>query len=127
NMQQMEDNLSYMSEYKPLDSRELDAVERVCKVFKDMKLIPCTACRYCIEGCPKSISIPDLFACLNTKKNYNDWNADYYYDIHTDGKGKAKDCIGCGKCEGVCPQHLNIRALLKDVAAQFDVPRVRED
>lgn len=127
NMQQMEDNLSYMSNFKPLDESERDAVERVCKVFKDMKLIPCTACRYCVEGCPKKISIPDLFACLNTKKNYNDWNADYYYDIHTDGKGKAKDCIACGRCEGVCPQHLNIRALLKDVAAQFDVPRVRED
>ena len=84
-------------------------------------LIPCTACRYCIDGCPKHISIPDLFAIMNTKQIYHDWNADYYYNVvHTAPGRKASDCLKCGKCEKVCPQHLQIRNLLEDVAKEFE-------
>lgn len=118
---QMSDNLSYMKDFKPLDGREIEAVHGVCKVFKEMNLIPCTACRYCTDGCPKKISIPDLFACMNTKNIYHDWNANYYYDeVHTKSGGKASECIKCGKCEKACPQHLPIRNLLQDVAKEFE-------
>lgn len=118
---QMNDNISYMKDFKPLDDRELKAVNDVCAVFKGMNLIPCTACRYCVDGCPKKISIPDLFACLNTKNIYHDWNADYYYnEVHTKNGGKASECIKCGKCEKACPQHLQIRELLKSVAKEFE-------
>ena len=120
-MAQMNDNLSYMRDVKPLSEKELQAVANVCAVFKGMNMIACTACRYCTEGCPKKISIPDLFACLNTKKIYNDWNADFYYnEVHTVGKGKASACIKCGKCEQICPQHLPIRELLVAVAKEFE-------
>ena len=120
-MPQMQDNLSYMSDFKPLDEKEMQAVQNVCNVFKGMNLIACTACRYCIDGCPKSISIPDLFACMNTKNIYHDWNANYYYDeVHTKNKGRASDCIKCGKCEKACPQHLPIRDLLMNVAKEFE-------
>ena len=118
---QINDNLSYMKEFRPLDEKELEAVRNVCRVLHTMKVIPCTACRYCVAGCPKHISIPDLFACMNTKNIHHDWNADYYYhQVHTKNKGKASDCIGCGRCEKACPQHLPIRALLKDVAKEFE-------
>lgn len=121
NLGQMSDNLSYMRDFKPLSEQEMHAVENVCKVFKSMNLIPCTACRYCVAGCPKHISIPDLFACFNSKTIYHDWNADYYYgQVHTQNKGKASDCIKCGKCEAICPQHLPIRKLLQDVAKEFE-------
>ena len=116
-MAQMSDNISYMKDFKQLNEREMKAVDKVCAVFKSMNLIPCTACRYCTDGCPKKISIPDLFACMNTKNLYHDWNADYYYaNVHTKNGGKASDCIKCGKCEKACPQLLTIRNLLKDVA-----------
>ena len=119
--EQMNDNLSYMKEFKPLDEKEMAAVRNVCATIKGLSMIPCTACRYCTDGCPQKISIPDLFACMNTKKLYRDWNADYYYkNVHTKEGGKASACIACGKCEAACPQHLPIRALLKDVAKEFE-------
>ena len=121
NMEQMQDNISFMQDFRPLDKRETEAVKNVCGIYQSKRLIPCTACRYCTDGCPKQIDIPNLFSCLNAKKLYNDWNADYYYsDVCTVNNGKASDCIGCGKCERSCPQHLPIRALLKDVAKEFE-------
>ena len=118
---QMNDNISYMKDFKPLSEKELKAVNGVCEVFKKMNLIACTACRYCTDGCPKKISIPDLFACMNTKNIYHDWNANYYYsEVHTKNRGKASECIKCGKCEKACPQHLPIRELLTSVAKEFE-------
>lgn len=121
NLEQMQDNLSYMKDFQPLDETEMAAVRAVADVFHSKHMIPCTACRYCIEGCPKKISIPDLFACMNAKTVFHDWNADYYYsNVHTVHNGKASECIRCGKCEKVCPQHLQIRELLQDVAKEFE-------
>lgn len=121
NMEQMNDNISFMKDFKPLNEDELEAIKKVTEIFRSENLIPCTACRYCIAGCPKNISIPDLFACLNAKKMYHDWNTDYYYhSVHTVNNGKASDCIKCGKCEAICPQHLPIRNLLVNVASEFD-------
>ena len=120
-LEQMKDNLSFMKDFKPLTEEEHAAVKKVCDIIHSKNLIPCTACRYCIDGCPKHISIPDLFACMNTKQIYYDWNADYYYNnVHTVDHGKASDCVECGKCEKACPQHLKIRELLKEVAKGFE-------
>lgn len=124
-MEQMEDNLSFMKEFSPLNQQELDAIDKVCEIFNSKHLIPCTACRYCTAGCQKKISIPDLFACMNMKKLFQGWSADFYYNnIHTVNHGKASDCIKCGKCEKICPQHLPIRSLLEDVAAEFEKQNV---
>ena len=121
NMEQMQDNISFMRDFKPLDETERAAVENVQEIFHRKDLIPCTACRYCTDGCPKHISIPDLFAIMNTKQSHHDWNADYYYEeVHTASGRKASDCLKCGKCEKVCPQHLPICKLLEQVAAEFE-------
>ena len=124
NMAQMEDNLSAMKDFRPLDEREMQAVKNVCDIFRSLNLIPCTSCRYCIEEneCPRGIRIPDMFSSMNAHEAFHNWNTSFYYNsvITGGGHGKASDCIQCGKCEKVCPQHLPIRELLKDVAKTFE-------
>lgn len=120
NLEQVEDNTGFMSSFHPLDSRERAALRQVCQVFRKMNLIACTACRYCIAGCPRKIHIPDLFSILNSHRIYDDWNGEFYYDVHTHQGGKASSCIKCGACEEICPQHLPIRTLLEQVAATFE-------
>lgn len=124
NMEQMQDNLSTMRDFESLNEKEMNAVHRVCGIFRGLNLIPCTGCRYCVEEsqCPKGIRIPDMFSSLNAHEAFHNWNTAYYYNnvITGDGHGKASECIRCGKCEKVCPQHLPIRELLKKVAAAFE-------
>lgn len=120
-MEQMKDNLSYMKDFQPLNEIELEAVKKVQSIFRGMNLIPCTACRYCTDGCPRQIAIPDLFAVMNTKQIHHDWNADFYYNnVYTGAGRRASDCIQCGRCEKACPQHLPIRRLLTEIAAEFE-------
>ena len=124
NMEQMQDNIGAMRDFRPLSGAELDAIRKVCGVFKEQNQIPCTSCRYCVEEnkCPQHIRIPDVIASLNTFRAFRSWNSKYYYDtvLTVDGHGKASDCIRCGKCEKVCPQHLPIREILRDAADTFD-------
>ena len=120
NFEQLKDNVDYMKDFEPLNEKEMETVLKIGEILRNMGGIPCTACRYCTEGCPMHISIPDLFACYNAKVQFKDWNAGMYYGIHTREGGKASDCIKCGMCENICPQHLEIRNLLEKVAKEFE-------
>lgn len=118
-LEQMQDNLSYMSSFQPLTQPEREAVRRACAVLKNQEAIACTACRYCEAGCPMHISIPDLFAGWNAKKQDAGSTFDYAAAV-SDGHGRASSCIGCLQCENVCPQHLPVSALLAQVAKEFE-------
>lgn len=121
NLEQMNDNISFMKDFQPLSDTEMKAVQKVFAIFRSMNMIPCTACHYCTDGCPMNIRIPDLFSCYNLKTTFNNWNQDYYYsNILTRENGKASDCLKCGQCEEICPQHLKITELLEDVVKEFE-------
>lgn len=117
---QMADNLSYMTDFKPLDDKEMAAVNEVKKIILSKNMIPCTGCRYCVDGCPKHILIPDLFACFNNKMVFHDWNQNQKYQELTINDNKASECLKCGLCEKSCPQKLSIRELLEKVSKEFD-------
>ena len=120
NLEQMKDNISYMKEFKKITKEERKVIDKVSEILKDLGGIPCTACRYCVAGCPKKIKIPDLFGCYNAKKQFKDWNSSMYYEVSTRDSGKASDCIKCGKCEKACPQHIKIREKLEEIANIFE-------
>jgi len=109
-LNQMEDNLSFMEEFQPLNQTELEAVGNVTAIFRNQGRIPCTGCRYCTEVCPQEIAIPELFAWLN-----GNTSGDSIPYPH--GTTPPSDCIKCGQCETICPQNLNIRELLTVAAA----------
>lgn len=122
NMKQLEDNIGYMKDFKPLNKAEMDTLEQVAEIIRSKKAIPCTACRYCVSEneCPKNIAIPDYFALYNDKKLFKSSGASMYYNNLILTHGKASQCIGCGKCENHCPQHLPIRKYLKKVAGTLE-------
>ena len=110
-IEQMQDNISYMRAFQPLTETEQEALKKVCAIFRNKDLIPCTACRYCTEVCPQEIPIPELFAAMNAKRQDKAFEA-------VQGTSPA-DCVKCGKCEEICPQNLNIRELLTVAAEEL--------
>ena len=120
--QQMRDNIGTFTDFRPLSDEEKKIIAEVTDILRANPTIPCTACRYCTDGCPMSINIPEVFRAVNTIRiNKGDaWRAKNYYNNIIKENGKASDCIACGQCEGVCPQHLHIIDLLKEAAEQLD-------
>ncbi len=119
-MDMMNDNLSYMKDFKPLDEKELEAIDNVVKIIRSQPLISCTDCKYCMEKCPKQIPIPALFNAMNEKTKLNNWLSGHKYRKATENASKACDCIECGVCEAACPQKLPIREHLKNISSIFD-------
>ena len=118
NVAQMEDNLSYMKQFKPLDAEEQTAIRKAQEEINGIKSIPCTGCHYCTAGCPKQISIPEIFAARNKQLIWGQLEAGKaeYAKVVANG-GAASDCIACGQCERACPQQIPVVDRLKDCAA----------
>lgn len=119
---QMQDNINTFSHFEPLSDKEKAVVDEVTGIMLDIPQIGCTACKYCCDGCPKNISIPDVFRVINTMTLYNEdfRPRSFYNGLVNSGRGKAADCVACRQCEGVCPQHLPIIRLLKEAAEKLD-------
>ena len=119
-MDQVIDNVSFMKGFLPLNEKEKDTLKKVVDIFNEIPTIACTSCKYCLDGCPKHIKIPFLFTSYNDYLLFKEDNVFISYKNHTSENNKASDCIKCGKCENICPQHLKIRDLLVEVAKTFE-------
>ena len=110
-------NVSYMRDFKPITDRERIMIENVVAKLKSVDTIQCTSCCYCVDECPKKIRIPNIFEYINDYRIYADLNYSKrrYGNITTD-TGKASDCIACGVCESRCPQKLQIIEKMKEAA-----------
>lgn len=118
---QLKDNTSYMKDFQPLSDKEQEGIRKVVEELEKLSTIACTKCRYCVEGCPQKILIPNLFHAYNMVVQFGDTPISRKaYEQAVKENGKATDCIRCGKCEGQCPQHLQIRKLLGKVADTFE-------
>lgn len=124
NMEQLLDNTDYMADFQPLSAQEQALVKKAVDAINSTIAIPCTGCSYCTEGCPQRIAIPKYFSLYNAdlqEIKEKSWRPQgEYYTRLTMNFGKASDCLECGQCEQVCPQHLPIIRHLKDVAARFE-------
>lgn len=119
NLEQMDDNLSYMVDFQPLTESELKTIDRVVEELKKIPTIPCTSCKYCVDDCPQKINIPALFEDYNNYnlyKNLEGVRGHYKWLISSGNSEKASACIACASCEGHCPQHIAIIDTLKKVA-----------
>ena len=120
NIAQMQDNISFMKDFQPLNEEELSIIREAQRIMGKSSTIPCTACRYCVDGCPKQIDIPAIFTAMN--KQLGDGQLEraraLYAEAAANG-GSAGDCIGCKQCESACPQHLPITEHLKQANEMF--------
>ena len=124
NMEQLLDNTGYMKDFRPLDAEELALMKKAAEIINESIAVPCTGCSYCTVNCPMHIAIPKYFSLYNAdlqelaEKGWTPQGS--YYANLTLQFGKASDCIKCGRCEAMCPQHLPIRRYLEDVAKHFE-------
>ena len=124
NMEQLLDNTGYMKDFRPLDDEELALMKKAAEIINESIAVPCTGCSYCTVNCPMHIAIPKYFSLYNAdlqelaEKGWTPQGS--YYANLTLQFGKAGDCIKCGRCEAMCPQHLPIRRYLEDVAKHFE-------
>jgi len=120
NMEQIEDNLKTMVGFEPLSEEEKEAVTAATGAYLSIPTVQCTSCRYCEPGCPVSIKIPDMIRSLNNTKLYgmNDQAVTLHDKFAKEGN-LASACVECGQCEGVCPQHLNIMEIMKEISEVF--------
>ncbi len=123
NMEQLKDNTDYMAKLVPLNEEEQALVKKAVDRLNSNIAVPCTGCSYCTEGCPKQIAIPKYFSLYNAdlqEAAEKGWTPQgEYYNRLTQDFGKASDCVACGQCEQVCPQHLPIIKHLQEVAGHF--------
>lgn len=117
-MEQVIENIRVAGTVYPntLTEKEKALIEEVKNIYKSRMKVNCTNCRYCMP-CPGSINIPECFKHFNNAYLFNDVKkARFQYDVFINENERASKCLGCGKCEEVCPQHIPIRDMLKEVA-----------
>lgn len=117
NVEQMEDNLSYMKDFTGLSDSEKETLKKAQEEIHRIPMVPCTTCNYCAKVCPMHIGISGTFTAMNYLTLYHDLPAAKHQEewlVGGHGLKPASECIKCGKCEKACPQHIAIRQELEN-------------
>lgn len=119
-MAQVEDNLNTFGSFEPLSEKEQLLIKRTADLLNKRVYNGCTGCNYCMP-CPAGVNIPYNFKIWNGYGIYsNKWDTIWQWENNIDDKQKAKNCIGCGKCEKACPQKISVREDLAALQKQLD-------
>ena len=116
-MEQIIENIKTAETALPnsLSEKDLALINNVKSQYNELIKVQCTACGYCMP-CPTGVDIPRNFAILNEASMYNEYDRQsHIYNNDLTLKQRAVSCVECGKCETLCPQHLEIRKHLKEV------------
>ena len=118
---QVQDNVSFMKDFKPLTDAEQQVIAQAQQALLAIDRVPCTDCKYCVSGCPEQIPIPDAIAAINDYNRYGNLErAKGSYNFATAGKGVSSACIQCGTCEDACPQSIDIINQMARAAELFE-------
>ena len=109
-LEQLRENIATFDAQNPLTAEEIASLMQVAEGMKSG--VPCTACRYCVDGCPMQLDIPLLLSLANEARYAYALNIGIRVDSLGDGK-RPQDCISCGACSQICPQKIDIPAQLK--------------
>ena len=123
NLEQVRDNTGYMADFQPLSAADQQVLAQAAEVIRKAQVIPCTACRYCVAGCPQHIAIPEYFELYNAIRRMGGRGVESQkarYQMHRRDHGAASDCVNCGQCESACPQHIQVPQWLEKVAETFE-------
>ncbi len=119
NMEQLQANIRTYEVDQPLNEQERDALLSIADEMLGHKVLPCTACRYCVSHCPQGLDIPELLALYN-EHNFTEGGfiAPMALSSYAEDK-KPAACIGCRSCEAVCPQQIRISEAMADFAEKL--------
>ena len=120
-LEQLQQNTALFNTMKPLTEKEQALLAEAADMLRAAGTVPCTGCKYCVEGCPAEINIPAILDLLNEYARFGSLeSAKRSYGFRTRGKGLASACVNCGQCLNVCPQHIESAIYMEKAAELFE-------